>query len=184
LKNLYFAHSYSLRDTDIETQWMATLQTLFPDYNVVNPFIYENKLIEKFGGVEYYDKYKKEGLSEGFKAHAKAIVENDLWMVRNSELVVAFVENKRQIGTLYEIAYAISYTIPVIVVCEQPSPFFVTLVEWYPTLEALKKQKGVYCPVCETFYVILPENSLISLDVNNRVVGLYICGECRKKGGF
>jgi nucleoside 2-deoxyribosyltransferase len=120
---------------------MSALRRLFPEYNVVNPFIYENELIEKFGGVEYYDKYKKEGLSEGFKEHAKAIVDNDLGMVERSDLVVAFVENKRQIGTLYEIAYAIEHNISVIVVCEQPSPFFVTLVEWYPTLEALQKKR-------------------------------------------
>ena len=67
-------------------------------------------------------------------------MDNDLEMVKNSDLVVAFVENKRQIGTLYEIAYAIEHNISVIVVCEQPSPFFVTLVDWYPTLEALKKK--------------------------------------------
>jgi len=141
MKHLYFAHSYSLRDTETEAAWMSALQRLFPEYNVVNPFIYENELIEKFGGVEYYDKYKKEGLSEGFKEHAKAIVDNDLGMVERSDLVVAFVENKRQIGTLYEIAYAIEHNISVIVVCEQPSPFFVTLVEWYPTLEALQKKR-------------------------------------------
>jgi len=140
MKHLYFAHSYSLRDTETEAAWMSALQRLFPEYNIVNPFIYENKLIEKFGGAEYYDKYKKEGLSEGFLEHAKAIVDNDLGMVKNSDLVVAFVENKRQIGTLYEIAYAIEHNIPVIVVCEQPSPFFVTLVDWYPNFLVLQKK--------------------------------------------
>jgi len=55
-------------------------------------------------------------------------------------LVVAFVENKRQIGTMFEIVYAVEHNIPVIVVCEQPSPFFVSLVEWYPNFLALEKK--------------------------------------------
>jgi hypothetical protein len=41
---------------------------------------------------------------------------------------------------MFEIVYTVEHNIPVIVVCEQPSPFFVSLVEWYPTLEALKKK--------------------------------------------
>jgi len=141
MKHLYFAHSYSLRDTETEAAWMSALQRLFPEYNVVNPFIYENELIEKFGGAEYYDKYKKEGLSEGFKEHAKAIVDNDLGMVKNSDLVVAYVENKRQIGTMFVSVYTVEHNIPVIVVCEQPSPFFVSLVEWYPNFLALEKKR-------------------------------------------
>lgn len=134
---LYFAHSYKLWGTPQEKNWMRCLQEKFPDHEIINPFDGESGLVDKFGGMEYYEKAKKFGINSNLREHAKAIVIKDISTLDQCNTIVAFVQNKRQIGTLWEIVHALFTDKKIYVICKQPSPFFIgtSNVTWYPSPE-------------------------------------------------
>lgn len=122
---IYFAHSFGLKGTAKEKEIIDLLR---PFGEVVNPFDGEDALEKKYGR-GYYDKPER--------VFARDIVSGDLELLDDCNCVFAYID-RRQIGTVFEIAYALlKCGIPVYVVCDQPSPFFLyhDSVYWYPSLE-------------------------------------------------
>lgn len=109
----YFAHSWALRKTKIEAEIIKQLSEF---YEVINPFEEEELLEDKYGH-PYYEYPTKE--------FAKDIVEADIKKMEQADVLVAYVERRRQVGTIFEIFYFSQILKkPVIVICESPSPFF------------------------------------------------------------
>jgi hypothetical protein len=131
---VYFAHSYTLWKTSEELDWLKLLAKRFPHHEIINPFDEEDELCKKYGGLPYYQKYELYGFNTNLIEHAREIRVKDLQTVEQSEIIVAYVENKRQIGTCIEIEHAWEHSKIVYVICEQPSPFFIGNPDifWYP----------------------------------------------------
>lgn len=109
----YFAHSWTLKGTELEAEIIKHLSDF---YDVINPFEEEDLLEDKYGH-PYYEYPTKD--------FAKDIVEADIQKMKEADVLIAYVERKRQVGTIFEIFYFSQILKkPVVVISDSPSPFF------------------------------------------------------------
>jgi len=118
-KSIYFAHPIDTWQTVDEFIIEKRLKELC--YDVVNPFVEEKKLNEKYGVTNYI-----EDPSESF---AGDIVDEDYKMVaRCDEYFGWFPKGITMIGTPIELTWAKDLKKPITVLCHKPHPF---LIKYY-----------------------------------------------------
>lgn len=117
IKSVYFAHPFDTWKTPREG--MITKYLTERGYNVYNPFVEEDKLNEKYGTDNYYQKPSIE--------FAKDIVDKDHIAVKKTDEYFGwFPKNITMIGTPIELVWAFRMGKKTTVLCYKPQPFL-----WY-----------------------------------------------------
>jgi len=127
---IYFAHSFRLRNTQTEKELIEFLKQFG---EVINPFDREDELEAKFKAPYY-------ALDPPSIEYSREIALNDLNLVSQSDIVVAYVSHA-QVGTWFEVCHAIfNCGKKVYVISPQHSPFyFLDGITWIKNIENLKE---------------------------------------------
>ncbi len=116
MTKIYYAHPFDtwINNFEMEKHIQEILESY--DYDVVNPFVRESQLNEKYGVDNYYD-----NPCIGF---AKDIVEKDYEAVEECDELFAWIpQHIVAIGTTFEIAYAHSLNKKITILTYKPHPF-------------------------------------------------------------
>jgi len=121
-KKIYFAHPWDRLGTKREEMIIKKLEER--GFEVINPFVGENKLEAKYGGMGYYD--------NPLRAFALDIKEKDFKQVIDCDAFFAWIpKDVTMIGTIREFDKALENGRYTIILCYRPNPFLEDADELY-----------------------------------------------------
>jgi len=119
---IYLAHPFDKRNSKRKEMIIKKLEE--KGYEVIDPFVGENKLEEKYGVKSYYD--------NPLRAFALEIKERDFNQVKNCDALFAWIpKDVTMIGTIREFDKALRNRKHTIVLCYKPNPFLEDADELY-----------------------------------------------------
>ena len=119
--DIYFAHSFNMNkefEQDIINKLYDIQFPLYKKTYVYNPFEYESDLEDKY--MNTYYNIQDHTTQRKF---ANEIVELDLHAILSSNGLFTYIDSNSQIGTTYEILYAIKNNVEVFIINSTSHPF-------------------------------------------------------------